>query len=145
MALTGSYPRTLDDKKRVALPKRVREELGNPERLFVTKGLDQCLWLYSQAEFDKVADNLGESTGPVREVEVFRKLFFAATEMVDVDRSGRILIPERLIQFAGLKHDLMLNGNGKRLELWDSERWQEYEAQNALRFDAVAEQAFQKK
>jgi MraZ protein len=78
------------------------------------------------------------------EARVFRRLVFAQTEAVDVDGSGRILLPERLGQFAGLKHEVVLIGVRDHLELWDGQRWQEYLAQHAPRFDSVAEQAFRR-
>ncbi|HEV3260533.1 MAG TPA: division/cell wall cluster transcriptional repressor MraZ [Gemmataceae bacterium] len=144
MLLTGTHPRTLDDKKRLGLPKRVREQLGDPEKLFVTPGPDQCLWLYSQDGLERLAEKLDQSPATDAEVRVFRRLYFAQTESVDVDRIGRILIPERLIQFAGLRHEVVLIGVRDHLELWDAQRWQEYLSRNAPRFDAVAEGAFQK-
>jgi len=118
MLLTGTYPRTLDDKKRLTFPKRVRELLGEPEVLFVTPGPTDA------------------------EARVFRRLYFAQTEQVDVDRTGRVLIPDRLIQFASLGHDVVLIGVRDHLELWDAARWQQYLGQHAPRFDAVAEGAF---
>lgn len=144
MLLTGTYPRTLDEKKRLAFPKRVREQLKEPETLFVTPGPDQCLWLYPQEELEQLAAKLDAAPATDAEVRVFRRLYFAQTEAVDVDRSGRILIPDRLIQFAGLKHEVVLIGVRDHLELWDAESWQQYLAQNASRFDAVAEGAFRK-
>jgi MraZ protein len=144
MLLTGTHPRTLDDKKRLGLPKRIREQLGEPETLFVTPGPDQSLWLYSQAGLEQLAEKLDESPATDAEVRVFRRLYFAQTESVDVDRTGRILIPERLLQFAGLQHEVVLIGVRDHLELWDAQRWQEYLTLNAPRFDAVAEGAFQK-
>ena len=142
MLLTGTHPRTLDDKKRLALPRRVREQLGEPQTLFVTPGPDQCLWLYTQDGLERLAERLDRSPATDAEVRVFRRLYFAQTESVDVDRNGRILIPERLVQFAGLRHDVVLIGVRDHLELWDAERWQNYLAQNAPRFDSVAEAAF---
>jgi MraZ protein len=144
MLLTGTHPRTLDDKKRLALPKRVREQLGEPATLFVTPGPDQCLWLYTQAGLERLAEKLDQAPAADAEARVFRRLYFAQTEAVDLDRTGRILIPERLLQFAGVKHEAVLIGVRDHLELWDAERWQQYLAQNAPRFDAVAEGAFQK-
>lgn len=144
MLLTGTYPRTLDDKKRLVFPKRVREQLNEPERLFVTPGQDQCLWLYSQEGLERLAEKLDQAPATDAEVRVFRRLYFAQTEAVDVDRNGRILIPERLLQFAGLQHEVVLIGVRDHLELWDAERWQQYLSRNASRFDAVAEGAFQK-
>jgi MraZ protein len=142
MLLTGTQPRTLDDKKRLALPKRVREQLGEPGTLFVTPGPDQCLWLYTQAELERLAEMLDRTPATDAEARVFRRLYFAQTEAVDVDRTGRILIPDRLMQFAGLQHEVVLIGVRDHLELWDGPRWQQYLAANAPRFDAVAEGAF---
>jgi MraZ protein len=142
MLLTGTHPRTLDEKKRVVLPKKVRELLQQPDALFVAPGPDGCLWLYTQDGLEQLAGKLDESPATDAEARVFRRLYFAQTEAVDVDRSGRILIPDRLIQFAGLKHDAVLIGVRDHLELWDATRWQEYLTANAPRFDAVAEGAF---
>jgi MraZ protein len=144
MLLTGTHLRSLDDKNRMALPRRVREQLEAPETLFVTPGPDQCLWLYTQAGLEQLAAKLDEAPATDAEARVFRRLYFAQTEAVDVDRTGRILIPERLVQFAGLRHEVVLIGVRDHLELWDAQRWQRYLAENAPRFDAVAEGAFHK-
>ena len=142
MLLTGTHPRTLDDKKRFGLPKRLREQLGEPGTMFVTPGPDQCLWLYTQPALERLAARLDEAPATDAEARVFRRLYFAQTEAVELDRAGRILVPERLVQFAGLEHDVVLIGVRDHLELWDGARWQRYLAANAPRFDAVAEGAF---
>jgi MraZ protein len=144
MLLTGTHPRTLDDKKRLALPKRVREQLGDPTTLFLTPGPDQCLWVYTQAGLERLADKLDQAPATDAEVRVFRRLYFAQTEAVDVDRAGRVLLPDRLAQFAALGHEVVLIGVRDHLELWDAARWQQYLDQNAPHFDRVAEGAFQK-
>ncbi len=144
MLLTGTHPRTLDDKKRIALPKRVRDQLGTVKRLFVTPGADQTLWLYDPAGLERVASKLDETPATDAEARVFRRLFFAQMESVDIDGHGRILIPERLVQFAGLEHEVVLLGVRDHLELWNAGRWQEYFAQHGPRFDAVAENSFSK-
>src|SRR5437867_9942664 len=105
MLLTGTYPRTLDDKKRLALPRRVREQLGQPETLFVSPGPDQCLWLYTQLELERLSEKLDQAPAADAEARVFRRLYFARTESVDVDRTGRILISEGMLRFAGLEHE----------------------------------------
>jgi MraZ protein len=142
MLLTGTHSRTLDDKKRLTLPRRVREQLGEPATLFVTPGPDQCLWLYTQPSLEALAGRLDQAPAADAEARVFRRLYFAQTEAVDLDRTGRILIPERLLQFAGLQHEVVLIGVRDHLELWDAQRWQTYLAANSPRFDAVAEGAF---
>lgn len=144
MLLTGTYPRTLDDKGRMALPKRVRELLKEPSVLFVTPGADQTLWLYTEADLERLAGKLDETPATDAEARVFRRLYFAQAEAVDLDKTGRLLIPERLSQFAGLQKEVVLLGVRDHLELWDATRWQEYVTENAARFDTVAEKAFEK-
>ena len=144
MLLTGTYPRTLDDKKRLTFPKRVRELLDNPETLYATPGPDQSLWLYTEEGLEQLAGRLDQAPATDAEARVFRRLYFAQTEAVDVDRSGRALIPDRLIQFAGLGNEVVLIGVRDHLELWDAPRWQQYLDKHGPSFDAVAEGAFDK-
>ncbi len=143
MLLTGTHPRTLDDKKRLTLPKRVRETLGDATQLFVTPGPDQCLWVFTTDELERLSARLDQTPATDGEARVFRRLFFAQMEAVDFDKAGRVLIPDRLIQFAGLKHEVVLLGVRDHLELWDSERWQAFLQQHGPQFDSVAEKAFQ--
>jgi len=144
MLLTGTHPRTLDEKKRLALPKRFRDQLGEPGTLYVTPGPDRSLWLYTPTELEQLAARLDQAPATDAEARGFRRLYFAQTEAVDVDRQGRILVPERLMQFAGLTAEVVLIGVRDHVELWDAARWQQYLTQNAPRFDAVAEGAFRK-
>jgi MraZ protein len=144
MLLTGTYPRTLDDKKRLTFPKRVRDLLDNPETLYITPGPDQSLWLYTEEGLERLAGKLDESPATDAEARTFRRLYFAQTEAVDVDRSGRALIPDRLMQFASLAHEVVLIGVRDHLELWDATRWQQYLDKHGPTFDAVAEGAFGK-
>jgi transcriptional regulator MraZ len=144
MLLTGTYPRTLDEKNRLTLPKRVRELLAEPATLFITPGPDQSLWLYLEAELERLAARLDQSPATDAEARTFRRLYFAQMEQADLDQSGRLVIPERLATFAGLQKEVILIGVRDHLELWDATRWQNYVGQNAARFDTVAEKAFTK-
>ena len=142
MLLTGTHPRTLDDKKRLTLPKRIREQVGEVTQLFVTPGADQSLWVYTKDELERVSAKLDQTPATDAEARVFRRLFFAQMEAVDLDRIGRILIPDRLVQFAGLEHEVVLLGVRDHLELWHAERYQAYLTQHSPEFDKVAERAF---
>lgn len=144
MLLTGNYPRTLDEKKRLTLPKRVRDQLGDIPSLFISPGQDQCLWLFTRDGLERLAAKLDETPATDKEANVFRRLFFARTEEVDLDNAGRVLIPEWQVQQAGLKHEVTLLGVRDHLEIWDAGRWHTYRAENEPRFDGVAEQAFRK-
>jgi MraZ protein len=142
MLLTGTHPRTLDDKKRLALPKRVREQLGEVMQLFVTPGADQCLWIYTKDELERLSSKLDATSATDAEARVFRRLFYAQMEAVDLDRTGRILIPDRLLQFASIQHEAVLIGVRDHLELWDAQRWQAFLSEHSPQFDKVAEGAF---
>src|SRR5260370_20762034 len=93
MLLTGTYPRTLDDKKRLVFPKRVRELLGEPATLFVTPGPDQSLWVYTQAELEPLAERLGQAPATAPPTRGFRRLYFAHTEQADLSYNSRLPVP----------------------------------------------------
>jgi len=138
MLLTGTHPRTLDDKKRLTLPKRVRELMGEPSLLFVTPGPDQSLWLFTQESLERQAEKLDQSTGGNGEMRNFRRLYFAQTEAVEVDRTGRVLVPDRLMQFARLGHEVVLLGVRDHLELWDAEHWRTFLEEQTPAFESFA-------
>lgn len=144
MLLTGTYPRTLDEKHRLVLPSRIREQLGETKQLFVAQGLDQCLWVYDPPGLEKLSEKLDQVPATDAEARTFRRLFFAQMEAVDLDKNGRILLPDRLIQFARLERDVILLGVRDHLELWDAARWNEYLSANSPRYDASAEATFKK-
>jgi MraZ protein len=126
MLLTGTHPRTLDDKKRLVLPKRIREQLGEPGLLYVTPGPEQSLSLFTQECLERQADKLDSASPDDEKARVSRRLYFAQTEAVDVDKAGRILLPDRLVGLASLAHEVVLIGVRDHLELWDAKRWEEY-------------------
>lgn len=142
MLLTGTHSRTLDDKNRLALPRRLREQLGDIQQLFVTPGPDGCLWIYDRENLERLAGKLDAVPATDSEARVFRRLFFAQMEAVDIDKTGRILIPDRLVQFAGLSREAVLIGVRDHLELWDAGKWNDFLSKNGPRFDAFAEGAF---
>lgn len=135
MLLTGTHPRTLDDKKRLVLPKRLREQLGEPTELFVTPGSERSLWLFTRDSLEREAERLDQRATTDVDAQVFRRLYFAQTEAVDVDRSGRILLPDRLVALAGLTHEVVLLGVRDHLELWDSQRWTQYVETHAAKLN----------
>jgi MraZ protein len=142
MLLTGTHPRTLDGKKRLTLPKRIREQVGEVTQMFVTPGADQSLWIYTKDELERLSAKLDQTPATDAEARVFRRLFFAQMEEVELDRTGRVLIPDRLVQFAGLEHEVVLLGVRDHLELWNAQRYQAYYEKHSPEFDKVAERAF---
>jgi MraZ protein len=143
MLLTGTHPRSLDDKNRLALPKRIRDAFGEQvTQIFLAPGPDQCLWLFDQDSLEKLAHKLDQAPAADGGARVFRRLFFAQMEAADLDKAGRIVVPPRLAQLAGLGREVVLLGVRDHLELWDAAKWQEYLGEHGPQFDKVAENAF---
>lgn len=142
MLLTGTHPRTLDEKHRLAVPKRLRDAMDDPATLYVTPGPDRSLWVYAEAELERLSARLEASPAEEADRRAFGRLFFAQTEAVDLDKSGRVLLPERLVKFAGLGRDVILLGVRDHLEVWDAAKWQGYLDAQAAQFDEIADKAF---
>jgi len=145
MPLTGTYERNLDDKQRLAVPKKLRDQFGEPEcnSLFVAPGTEKSLTLYSPAAFNALAQKLAEKATNRLDVRNYLRLFYARAEEVPFDAQGRIRLPERLMEFAALKKDLVLLGVHDHAEIWDKQLWDEFLKATSPRFDEMATQAFE--
>jgi MraZ protein len=145
MLLTGTYLRSLDEKQRFALPKRLRECLGQtPELpLYLTPGTDGSLALYTEEAFNKLGQQLSQGSPAGQDTRAFSRLFYAQAQSVDVDAQGRVRIPAELAQLAGLEKEIMLLGVRDHLEIWDKGRWNEYLQSLQPRYDQLAERAFE--
>lgn len=139
MALTGTYPRTLDEKKRVPVPKRLRDDFGEAEltSLVVAPGTEKSLVIYSPAGFEAFAAKLKTEGNHQK----YLRLFYSAAERVDLDGQGRIRIPDRLTEYAGLKRDTYLLGVQDHAELWDKDAWDSFMAEHTPAFDELAARA----
>ena len=120
----GEYRHTLDGKNRISVPARFRKELG--KSVVVTRGLDHCLFIYTKLSWKKEAQRIAlYSTGGSAGRGLSRLMLAGATE-ADVDSAGRILIPDYLKSFAGLKEKGVIAGVNDRIELWDETAWEAY-------------------
>jgi MraZ protein len=139
MALTGTYLRTLDDKRRLAVPKRVKDDFGdeNLDSLIIAPGTEKSLAVYSPKGFDLFAARL--SGAP--EHQRYLRLFYSSAERVEFDGQSRIRIPDRLADYAGLNRDVYLLGVQDHVELWDKDAWDAFVATHSPEFDQLALQA----
>ncbi len=132
----GHYSPRLDEKGRLALPARFREDLG--ERIVVTKGLDRCLTVYPHETFKtQVLDRLAAGPTSSRAVRNLRRALLAHASTEAPDRQGRITIPAVLRDYAGLDKDVVVIGQGDYLELWDSATFAEIEISSDDSLDAL--------
>jgi len=144
MVLTGSFPRTLDEKLRVAIPKELRDAAGLAAggAIFVTPGTDGSLALYPEPSFSQMAERLASVSPTAPESRDFHRLFFARAQRVELDGQGRIRIPTELAAQAGLHKEAVLIGVRNHLELFDRQRWEAYVAEKTPKYDEIAAAAF---
>jgi MraZ protein len=133
----GEYEHTLDEKKRVSLPKAFRVELG--KKMVITRGLDNCLFVYSKSAWEKVAEKLQALTFAQADTRGFNRFILSGAVEAVVDNAGRILIPDHHKEFAGLKKTVVFTGVSDRVEVWDAEKWKSYKAHIVKEADKLAE------
>lgn len=119
--LVGEYQHNIDAKGRMIMPAKFREHLG--ERFFVTKGLDNCLFVLSQEEWTKLDEKL--SALSLSQGRATQRFFYGGMAECELDKQGRILIPASLREFAGLTKDVVVTGMARRVEIWDKAAWEE--------------------
>ena len=146
MLLTGTFPRTIDEKQRLAIPKRLRDALCQGEAeggvLYAAPGTDGSLALYTEESFSRLAEQLSASPPTGQDVRAFSRLFYAQAQRLEFDRQGRVRIPPELVQLAGLEKEVVLVGVRDHLELWNRQRWETYLAEQQAQYDQLAERAF---
>lgn len=135
--LIGEYEHTLDEKKRVTLPKSFSRALG--KKMVMTRGLDACLFLFSADAWEKVAEKLQALSFAQADTRGFNRFLLSGATEVEPDSAGRILISDVHKQFAGLKKTLVFAGVSDRVEIWDAALWKQYKQRIEKQADAMAE------
>lgn len=144
MPLTGTFQRTLDEKQRLAIPKRFRDLLVEQDErlLFLAPETDQSLALYAPRRFEERATLFANDPSGRSEARVYQRLYYSQAEGVELDAQGRIRLPERLIKFARLQQDVVLIGVNDHVELWDRGIWEQFLEAHGPTFDQLASDAF---
>lgn len=144
MTLTGTFSRSIDQKLRLAIPKRLRDiaECRPGGVLYVAPGTDGSLALYTEESFARLADRLAAMSPTGQHVRAFTRLFYARAQQVEVDKQGRVRIPVELAELAQLGREAVLLGVQDHLELWSATRWEAYLEQRQAHYDEIAEAAF---
>ncbi len=124
LALLGEYEHTLDEKGRLTLPSRLRAYFEGG--IVVTKGVDRCLFAFPPEEWAAFKDNIKANANLSAKGRQLSRMFFSMAFEAGLDRQGRVLIPTKLAEYAGLSHDVTIAGVDDRLEIWDTEEWNSY-------------------
>ena len=122
--LLGEYEHTIDDKNRLTLPAKFREELAGG--VVVTRGMDGCLYAYPAADWrERFLARVAELDPLQREGRKLQRHFFSGASEAELDRQGRIMIPSALLKYAGLSRDVVVAGVSDHIEIWDREAWRQ--------------------
>jgi MraZ protein len=137
----GEYIHTIDRKGRVIIPSKFRQVLKDhyTDRLVVTRGLDRCLFLFPEDEWRTQESRFRGLSFTKSEARRFNRLFFSGATELMFDRQGRVLIPQYLKDYAGLKRDVVLVGVSNRIEIWDKEVWKRFYEENQKTYEQIAE------
>jgi len=135
--LIGEYHYNLDTKGRLALPAKLRHELG--ETVIVTRGLDSCLFVYSKKEWEVLLSQLVNLPLTQSNSRAFSRFMLAGAVESEIDQQGRVLIPDYLRKFAGLNKKVVIAGVSNRLEIWDENLWNEYRTKTERDVNDIAE------
>ena len=134
----GEYSHSIDAKKRMALPSKFRKALG--KSVVLTRGLDQCLFVYTVGEWKQLAEKLGKMPIGESKTRAFVRLMLAGAVDADLDAQGRVLVPDYLKEYAGLGKNVVVAGLYNRLEIWDDKKWNRYKAGVEKDTDKIAEE-----
>ena len=135
--LLGEFKHNVDEKGRLAIPAKFRELFA--KGAIVTRGLDHCLFVFSLAEWENLAKKLVALPLAQANSRAFARLMLAGATDVAVDGQGRVLVPDYLREYAGMKKQVVVAGLYNRLEIWDAEKWEEYKAKTESASDEIAE------
>jgi MraZ protein len=137
--LLGTYSPRLDEKGRLILPAKYRDELA--EGLVLTRGQERCIYVFSQKEFERVHEQMREAPISSRQARDYLRVFLSGASDEVPDKQGRVTIPPNLRKYAGLDRDLAVIGVGTRAEIWDAQAWEDYLAEKESAFSETDDDA----
>ena len=137
MAFIGEYSHTLDTKGRMAVPAKFRTGLSGGA--IVTRGLDRCLFMFTRAEWETLAQKLVALPLAQANSRAFVRLMLAGAADAEIDSQGRVLIPENLRAYANLTKEVIVAGLYSKIEIWDAAAWKQYKAKTESASDEIAE------
>jgi len=137
----GEYEHTIDKKGRLIIPSKFRDSFKeyDVEKLYITRGLDKCLFVFTESEWKSQESKFKSISFTKSESRKFNRIYFAGASQLECDKQGRILIPKYLKEYAGIKRDVMIVGVSNRIEVWSRDAWQHYYNGAKESFEDIAE------
>lgn len=135
----GEFHHTVDNKGRLIIPSRVREDLG--DQFIVTRGLEKCLFIYPKNEWNSIIQKY-KQLPDTKDRRYFMRIFLSGATICELDKQGRINIPIPLLEYASLEKDCIIIGVDERLEVWSKERWDAFITENEENLSDIADNLF---
>lgn len=138
--MMGEYHHNIDEKGRLIIPSKFRFELG--EKFIITRGIEQCLFVYSLEEWNKIVNKLQELPFTSKDARTFMRMFFSGAAECELDKNGRVNIASTLTNYAHLEKECVIVGVNDRLEIWSEEKFNDFFNNNIENFSDIAENLF---
>ncbi|MHC4845936.1 MAG: division/cell wall cluster transcriptional repressor MraZ [Planctomycetota bacterium] len=142
---TGCFTHAIDAKNRVSIPRKILDtlrSLQSADVVFVTVGLDRCLFLYTKQGFSEIGGQVDGSSMGEEGNRDFQRNFYSSAEKCSVDRNGRLLLPDTLKSLVGIEDRVVFAGVGRRVELWQPEEWESRQSKSREQYDTQAKDVF---
>lgn len=136
----GEFHHNIDEKGRLVIPNKFRSELG--EKFIITRGLEKCIYVYSQVEWDNIVNKLKTLPFTKKDARTFIRSFFSGAAECEFDKQGRINVVSPLQSYAGLTKECVIIGANDRLEIWNESAWDEFLQDNSSKLEDIAENLF---
>jgi MraZ protein len=138
---TGKYNHTIDEKNRIIIPAKFRDQLSNGA--YITLGLDKCLTIYPEAEWNRFIENTLKLNTNLSDVRKFIRTISSNAVECSCDKQGRVILPTELMKLANIVSECVIIGNLETVEIWSKERWEEYSSNPSATFEELAEKLAQ--
>ncbi|MDD6879746.1 MAG: division/cell wall cluster transcriptional repressor MraZ [bacterium] len=138
--LMGEYHHSIDNKGRIIIPSKFRDELG--DSFVVTRGLEDCLFVYTKENWNNITNRLNKLPFTKKDARSFMRFFLSGACLLEFDKQGRINVPQTLISYASLEKECVIVGVGDRLEIWSLDKWNKLYSENKDSLSDIAENLF---
>ena len=142
MMFLGQYEHSLDEKSRIIMPAKFREDLG--ESFIITFGLDKCLFVYPMEEWERLSLNLQELPLGKKDTRAFKRTLASRALVGSFDQPGRVVIAKYLRDYAAIEKNVVIIGVFERIEIWDVKRWENYSRETEQSYEEIAERIYEK-
>ncbi len=136
----GEYHHSIDDKGRLIIPAKFREELS--DKFIITRGIENCLFAYPEESWNKIVEKLESLPFTKKDARSFTRFFLSGATVAEFDKQGRINITSPLIEYAGIKKECVIIGTGDRLEIWAKNAWEDFFNSASINMSDIAENLF---